>query len=370
MRVLMVLGEPPCVDGGPAGKYAIGQIRGLRAHGVQVDTVAARLPFNFGGDPPGDLAVRIIDLSWSWQSRVRHYVVRPFGELARGEFKEWVDQAGSNVDVLHLEELAAAWCDLDTNVPSVARLNYRIGLDETLRLPWTSQFRAFLATAVAERAAIRRHRWLIANSPRVAKSLQEEAPHAEIIIAPLCLDPADYSIARLDGPPIAGIIGTGSWPPTSKAIRRLVSRVWPKVRRRLPDARLLIAGRRMDWLRVETGAGIEFVGAVDSAKEFLRSLSVLIYPVERASGMKIKVLESLAMGLPVVTTVAGAEGIEENDGLVIESDDDRLAAATAQILFDQQERRQRGAAARNAFEARYSPLPATEPLVDLYRRMN
>jgi len=85
--------------------------------------------------------------------------------------------------------------------------------------------------------------------------------------------------------------------------------------------------------------------------------------------MKVKVLEALACGVPVVTTTTGAEGIHANDGILVEGDDDRLAAAAASILRDESERRDRGTAARAAFTERYTPGPATEPLVELFSAM-
>jgi glycosyltransferase involved in cell wall biosynthesis len=115
--------------------------------------------------------------------------------------------------------------------------------------------------------------------------------------------------------------------------------------------------------------GVEVVGEVASASEFLQGLSVLVYPIERGSGMKVKVLESIASGLPVVTTSAGAEGIDGGSGVVIESTAEALAASTVRILRDQDERRERGRAARETFLRLYSPVPATAPLVKLYRRM-
>jgi glycosyltransferase involved in cell wall biosynthesis len=80
-------------------------------------------------------------------------------------------------------------------------------------------------------------------------------------------------------------------------------------------------------------------------------------------------LEAIASGVPVVTTPAGAEGIDAGDGIVIESEDSRLALSAPQILRDATKRRQRGSVARSAFERRYAPEPATAPLIDLYRRM-
>jgi glycosyltransferase involved in cell wall biosynthesis len=115
--------------------------------------------------------------------------------------------------------------------------------------------------------------------------------------------------------------------------------------------------------------GVELLGEVQSSREFLRGLSVLVFPLERGSGMKVKVLESMASGVPVVTTAAGAEGVEANSGVIVEAGDEELAAAAARLLLDPVERRERGAAARSTFERLYSPKPATEPLLDLYDRL-
>ena len=114
---------------------------------------------------------------------------------------------------------------------------------------------------------------------------------------------------------------------------------------------------------------MEVLGEVPSAVAFLRGLSVLLYPIMRGSGVKVKTLESVACGLPVVTTPQGAEGVDVGDGIVVETDVSELAAAAAAILNDVQERRERGSAARAAFLRRYTPQPATEPLVDLYRTL-
>jgi glycosyltransferase involved in cell wall biosynthesis len=141
------------------------------------------------------------------------------------------------------------------------------------------------------------------------------------------------------------------------------------VRRELPEARLRIAGRRIDDLGLESVNGVEVVGQVKSAAAFLSELSVLVFPANGGSGMKVKVLESIASGLPVVTTRFGAEGVDAGDGVVVERDDARLAAATVSILRDEAERCQRGDASRRAFLRRYTPEVATAPLVDLYRRM-
>ena len=227
-----------------------------------------------------------------------------------------------------------------------------------------------LELELAERAAVRRHRHLVASSPLVADALRARAPDADVLVAPLSLDPSLYSPAPLDDPPVAGLIGTGAWPPTHSAFDRLLNRVWPLVRRLAPDARLVVAGRSLGFLEGrDLGPGVELMGEVPSSREFLRRLSVLLFPLERGSGMKVKALEAIASGVPVVTTPAGAEGIETNGGVIVESGDEELANGAARLLLDPLERRERGSAGRAAFERLYTPEPATAPLLQLYGRM-
>ncbi len=368
MRSLVVVHEPPLKEGRASGRCVIAMLRGLKGHGVEVRTLAARQSFAMTGEPPADLDVELIDVTDErahWVTRARR-LRRPVGELARSAFAEQVQEATRSADVLHLEEVETAWLNDRIGVPSLLRLQYFIRWDRHLGVPWRRSFRHMLEFELAERAAIRRHDCFIPASPRVAGELRRRRPDARVQLVPLCLDPADYPPAALDGPPTAGIIGTAGWPITAAAMQRLVFDLWPEVRKLAPAARLVVAGRDTKTLGL-AGAGVEVVGDVPSAVDFLRGLSVLLYPLERGSGVKVKTLESVACGVPVVTTPFGAEGVDGDDGIVVATETRELASAAASILNDESERRERGAAGRAAFESRYSPLPATAPLVELYR---
>jgi glycosyltransferase involved in cell wall biosynthesis len=372
IKVLVVLTQPPLPEGGAPGRAAIGLLRGLAAHGVEVRGLAARQHFAEPGEPPSDLPVEVVPVEpppggvRGGLERLR----RPRGEMARPEFMARVREAAEAADLVHLEETEAAWCDHGVAKPSLVHVHYLVRRDRHLGVPWRKQFRDVVELALGERAAIRRHRYLVASSPLVAEALRAAAPRAEVVHAPLSLDPAHYPPAPLDGSPTAGLIGTAVWPPTAHAIRQLVETVWPLTRELVPEATLLIAGRGTDSLGLAgSKEGVEVVGAVPSSREFFQRLSVLLYPIERGSGMKVKVLEAIASGVPVVTTPAGAEGIEAGEGVVVEDDWARLASAAAEVLRDPLARRQRGQAARTEFEHRYAPEPATRSLVELYGRM-
>ena len=371
MKVVVALAQPPLPEGGAPARCAIALLRGLRAHGVDIVAVAARQQFALPGEPPGDLPVEVVPVAPDppWQARVRRFR-RPRGELGHGEFAARVRETADGADVLHLEETDTAWCDEGVRTPSLVHVHYLVRRDRPLGPPWRKQFRNVAEFALAERAAIRRHRYLVASSPLVAEALRAAAPNAEVVTAPLALDPSYYPPAPLDGPPVAGLIGTAAWDPTAGAMRRLLGSVWPLVLRRVPNARLVVAGRGLSGLReLPHPPGLELLGEVASASAFLHGLALLLFPLERGSGMKVKVLEAMASGVPVVTTAPGAEGIEAGDGVVVAHSDEQLAAAAASLLADPGERKERGAAARATFERSYTPGPATTPLVELYRRM-
>jgi glycosyltransferase involved in cell wall biosynthesis len=369
MKISLALSQPPLPDGGAPGKCGLGLVHGLLEHGVDVTVTAALRASDQQWAPP-DLPVEAVPAA-EILSRPRLLLAkarRPRGELSRGSFDAALRERSRSADLLHLEETDCGWSAWDEALPRVLRVHYLAHLD----LPFFGlRGRDPLRRAeevYAEVRLARAHRWLVASSPVVADALRRVAPRSRVTVAPLTLDPRQYAPAPLDGPPVAGLIGTADWPPTRSALRRLVHRVWPRVRQRLPDARLVVAGRGTASLAPElTGDGVTVVGEVASATEFLRGLSALAYPVSRGSGMKVKVMEALACGVPVVTTNSGAEGIGATDGMVVREDDDGLVEALVELLRDDRARAERGAAGTRHFRDHLAPGPATEPLVDVYR---
>lgn len=369
----MVLAHPPLAEGGAPGKCALGMLRGLVQHGIQPRALVARDIFMLRGIPvlagPADLPDVRVEVEAIRPARARaRAVLRPMAPYRHPPFLDRVKELAREADIVHLEQTQLVYAAEAIDRPSVVHIHSLVRRDQDMARPWQARFWSRVEFVVAERAAGRLHRHLVASSPVVADHLRRLAPSAEVVVAPLTIDPHHYTPTPPDGPPTAGIIGTGHWPPTARAMHRLIHRVWPLVKRAVPDARLLVAGRNLP-AGLGTGTGVEVLGQVPSASDFFAGLSVLLYPLDRGSGMKVKVLEAMASGVPVVTTRDGAEGITSCDGIVIEENDERLAAAAAEILGDPDEQRRRGDAARTTFERHYAPAPATEPLVDLYRRI-
>ena len=372
MRALVVLTHPPLEEGSAAGRCAVALIRGLRLHGVDVTALAADLGPTGGAQPPPDLGVEIIeiDTSPSWSMRAGRYLA-PAALLGKGEFAARVRTLSAGADVVHLDEVHAAAAGRGLSTPTVTHLHYLARRDRPLELPVGAAARDGLELRRAERRVAREAAHLVSNSPEMVGALRRLGGR-DITLMPLGLDAGGYIPAAAAAAPVAGLIGSAAWPPTADAVRRLLTTVWPLVLLRRPDAVLRLAGHGMARDRfgdLPVHPGVEWTGPVESAQDFLRSLAVLLYPVGRGSGTKVKVLEAMALGVPVVTTAPGAEGVLPNDGVMVVDDDAGLALAAASLLGDVERRGALGAAARAAFDVHHAPAPATLPLVALFERL-
>src|SRR5688572_29535170 len=191
LRVALALTQPPLPEGGAPGKCAIGLLRGLIAHGVAVRAVAARQSFALPGEPPADLPVELVTVrpeQSALRSRAQAYL-HPRGELGRGPFAARFHAVAAEAHVAHLEETEAAPAGRGLMLPTVVHVHYLAGLDRDLGPPWRRQFRDVLLLTRAERRAIAGSRHLVASSPLIADALRRARPDAEVVVAPLSLDP-------------------------------------------------------------------------------------------------------------------------------------------------------------------------------------
>src|SRR6185295_9444092 len=102
-----------------------------------------------------------------------------------------------------------------------------------------------------------------------------------------------------------------------------------RVRAQVPHARLIVAGWGADrYLGEHAGVpGLELRANIQHPRDFFSQVAVMAYPPGRGSGMKIKVMEAMAFGVPVVTTSEGVEGLAVEPGVHAHvADDDGLIA--------------------------------------------
>ena len=110
-------------------------------------------------------------------------------------------------------------------------------------------------------------------------------------------------------------IGSMDWMPNEESIRWFLREVWPPLHKELPQVRLYLAGRKMprDLMELQT-EGVTVVGEVPDANYFIASKQINVVPLLSGSGIRVKIIEAMSIGKPVVTTTIGAQGIDYTDG--------------------------------------------------------
>jgi glycosyltransferase involved in cell wall biosynthesis len=156
-----------------------------------------------------------------------------------------------------------------------------------------------------------------------------------------------------DGPPTLLYTGTLDYAPNAEGLRWLLREVWPRLSGR---AELLVVGRNPPEDAVRSaGPGVTFTGRVpEIAPYFVRAHAVLV-PLRSGAGTKLKVLDGLASGRPVVSTSVGVEGIAAEDGrhLLVADGGEAFADAVVRVLDDAALRARLGAEGRALAEERY-----------------
>ncbi|HEX5527336.1 MAG TPA: glycosyltransferase [Solirubrobacterales bacterium] len=153
--------------------------------------------------------------------------------------------------------------------------------------------------------------------------------------------------------------GTFAHLPNREAALWLGREIMPAVRAQRPSARLRIVGRTPPPEVLElAGPGVEVVADATEMRPHLEQAAVIAAPVRSGGGMRMKVLEAMALGKAVVTTGLGAEGFTsfpEAPPLAIAEGGEALAAAIARLLGDDRARRELGAGAREFALRHHTP---------------
>jgi len=246
-------------------------------------------------------------------------------------------------DVVFLHRLGASWwtgwtdpertiLDID-DVPSQILLD-RIRFGTSLkRIP-----REFLFRWVrhCERRALDAFRFGLVCSEDDRRYLNH--PHVTVVPNAFYVSPGEPVPECSEGTGSMLFVGSLGYPPNPEGLEWFVREVLPRIRAQLPQATLTVVGRTprrgTDHFKWRSESGVRLIGEVESIAPHIHDCQLEVCPLIRGQGTRIKILESLVHGKPVVSTTVGAYGIDvgEEHGILRRDDPDSFAAACIRLL--------------------------------------
>jgi glycosyltransferase involved in cell wall biosynthesis len=217
---------------------------------------------------------------------------------------------------------------------------------------------------------------VIAVSEPDAKAFRKLAPNAAVDVVPngIYVDEYTQPSSQLElGSAALLFTGTMNYRPNVDAVLWFADNVLSEIRKAVPDVRLFIVGNkpheRLNSIRQRTD--IEVTGYVQDVLPFLHSASVYVAPLRMGSGTRLKLLQAMAAGCPIVSTHVGAQGLDVTSGreMILADDAISFAQATITLLRDSKLRQGLASAAHQLVCERYDWSVIIPRLLHVYQEM-
>ena len=194
-----------------------------------------------------------------------------------------------------------------------------------------------------------------------------------ITVVPIAVDTRHiYPIHRSPHSNHIVTLGTLHYPPNADGIRWFLTDLFPIIRQHIPTAALTVIGKNPppDFLSAEARhpESIRVTGYVPELVSFFEKSAVMVVPVRAGGGMRVRILEAFAYGMPVVTTTVGLEGIDAvpgEDVLVADSSQD-FARTVVELLENSLLQQKLSVNGRRLAETKYDWQVALAPMKTLY----
>ena len=387
MKVLWVATKPPWppIDGGRVLMwYTLGALAGRR---VDLTLVA---PADSGGDAqavaqlesfcrpflvPASHRTRVSSFARALAKGVPFTIIHHSLDGLRDEVAMLLSR--ETFDLVHAEQVhAIANCEpaLLAKVPIIFRAqNVESDLWESMaarNLALGPLLRREARNLRAwESEALRRSDAAVALTTRDAdrlRALTNRPGDVHQVAAPFPSELAPSGHYKLSGEPAVVLFGSSGWAPNSDGARWFIGKIWPGISKRLPNAVLHAFGGAA--IRRRRPDVVHHAAPRESYEAFSRG-AILVVPLRIASGVRIKILEAWARGIPVVATREAAEGLEAANGseLMIARDAIEFANAIERVHCQAGLREAVTSRAREKLRAEHDPASIAENLLAVYR---
>lgn len=196
-------------------------------------------------------------------------------------------------------------------------------------------------------------------SPEDGEALKVHSPSVKTTVVANGVD-TDFFVPRGDpGGKTLLFCGGLDWYPNGDAMQHFFDAIWPRLTKRLPEVEMLVVGRRPPkWLQDlgESDRRIRVTGFVDDVRPYFREAVAYVCPIRIGGGTRLKILDALAMGMPLVGTTFACSGIavEHNRDALLADDTDSFVDQVAHLVSNLALRNRLASAGRELVLREYS----------------
>ncbi len=207
--------------------------------------------------------------------------------------------------------------------------------------------------------------------------IKKYLPHKEPVVIPNGVDVHFFHPKKKkDSNPRIVFLGTLWYEPNYDAVNFFIKEIFPLVKREVEKVEFLIIGegsfRELEDYIEKNKLNIRFTGYVYDVRSYLEDATVFVAPIRMGSGTRFKILTAMAMGLPVVSTSVGCEGLKIRDGenICIADLPNDFARKTVRLIKDEKFREWIADNGRNLVETQYSTEATRECIENFFRDFN
>jgi sugar transferase (PEP-CTERM/EpsH1 system associated) len=257
-----------------------------------------------------------------------------------------------------------------------SELMRRYGEREPRRLRRAYAGRTAWLMSEFERRALREFDAHVVVSQRDAERLRSLNPDARILVIENGVDTAAYSEVGPKDESVARrivFVGSMDYHANIDGAISFAREVWPHVRDHQPELIFTIVGKDpgLEVRELAQLPGIEVTGTVDDVRPFYREAIAAVVPLNVGGGSRLKILEAMAAGVPVVSTTLGAEGLEvkHRENILIADGNEELLAAVVSVVENETRRNELSAAGRALVSSRYDWSSLGASLFGVYEKL-
>jgi len=289
-------------------------------------------------------------------------------ELSRGHYDVLVaSQRRMAPYAVPISGLPKVWEEVETTLLREASLREHSPLRRLRReLTWAKE-RAHI------RRMVRHFDACTVVSRQEGKQLRVIAPHvARLVVIPNGVDLNHYQpMEVLPQPDTLIFNGSLTYAPNYDAVTYFLREIYPQITRRRPDVRFVITGHTegVNLSKLSPHEGVRLTGHVPDIRPVMASSWVCVAPLLTGGGTRLKILEAMALGIPVVATRKGAEGlrVEHTKDILLAEDAESFAREVVALLEDTALRHRLAVSGRQTVERTYDWCPIGKRLDTLLR---